>query len=82
MTVAVNSFKFYHAVFVGDLISCYSEFIKVGQTSITVRVEVYVQRNLGNVETVKVTEAELTFVVLDENRKPCVIPSKLDSDEM
>jgi len=76
-TVAVNSFEFHKPVFVGDLISCYAEVIKVGRSSITVKVEVYAQRNPGNLKTIKVTEAELTFVALDENRKPRSVPPKL-----
>lgn len=82
VTVAVNSFEFHQPVFPGDLISCYSEVIKVGRTSLTVKVEVYAQRNPGNLETIKVTEAELTFVALDENRKPRNIPPKLDNEAM
>ncbi len=82
VTVAVNSFEFHQPVFPGDLISCYSEVIKVGRTSIVVKVEVYAQRNPGNLETIKVTEAELTFVALDENRKPRNIPPKLDNESM
>jgi len=80
VTVAVNSFEFHQPVFVGDLISCYSEVIKVGRTSITVKVEVYAQRNPGKLETIKVTEAELTYVALDENRKPRSVPPRLDSE--
>ena len=76
-TVAVNSFEFHKQVFVGDLISCYAEVIKVGRSSITVKVEVYAQRNPGKLKTIKVTEAELTFVALDENRKPRSVPPKL-----
>jgi len=82
VTVAVNSFEFHKPVFVGDLISCYSDVIKVGRTSIVVKVEVYAQRNPGNLKTIKVTEAELTFVALDENRKPRNIPPKLDNEAM
>ena len=80
VTVAVNSFEFHHPVFVGDLVSCYAEITKVGRTSITVEVEVYAQRNVNNLETTKVTQAELTFVALDENRKPRAVPPKLDSE--
>ncbi len=80
VTVAVNSFEFHQPVFVGDVISCYAEVIKVGRTSITVKVEVYAQRNPGNPETTKVTEAELTYVALDENRKPRSVPPKLDNE--
>ncbi len=80
VTIAVNSFEFHQPVFPGDLISCYSEVINVGRTSITVKVEVYAQRNPGNLKTIKVTEAELTFVALDESRKPRVVPPKLDNE--
>ena len=80
VTVAVNSFEFHQPVFVGDLISCYAEVIKVGRTSVTVKVEVYAQRNPDNPETIKVTEAELTYVALDENRKPRSVPPRLDSE--
>jgi len=79
-TVAVNSFEFHQPVFVGDLISCYAEVIKVGRTSITVKVEVYAQRCPSNPKTIKVTQAELTYVALDENRKPRGIPPRLDSE--
>ncbi len=77
VTIAVNSFEFHQPVYPGDLISCYSEVIKVGRTSIVVKVEVYAQRNPGNLKTIKVTQAELTFVALDENRKPRSVPPKL-----
>lgn len=79
VTVAVNSMEFHEPVFVGDIISCYADIIKTGNTSITIKVEVFAQRNPSNIETVKVTEAELTFVALDENRRPRQIPD-LDSD--
>jgi acyl-CoA thioesterase YciA len=74
VTIAVNSFLFKQPVFVGDLLSFYSEIIKVGNTSITVNVEVYAERNRLQAETVKVTEATLTYVATDDNRKPRQIP--------
>lgn len=73
-TVAVNSFQFKKPVFVGDLVSCYAKVIKVGRTSITVRVEVYSQRCFGHEETVKVTEATLVYVAVDNNRLPRPLP--------
>ena len=73
-TVAVKSFEFHEPVFVGDLISCYADVIRVGRTSITVSVEVYAQRDPENVQTVKVTQAELTYVALDEIRRPRLVP--------
>jgi len=75
VTVAVNSFVFKEAVHVGDLVSCYARVIKVGKTSITVDVEVFAQRGrLGRGNVVKVTEAQLTYVAVDPNRKPRDVP--------
>ncbi|HLB17070.1 MAG TPA: hotdog domain-containing protein [Burkholderiales bacterium] len=73
-TVAVNSFQFRQAVFIGDVLSFYADIVRVGTTSITVNVEVYAQRNPGKVETVKVTEATLTYVATGENRQPRPVP--------
>lgn len=73
-TVAVNSFVFKQPVFVGDLVSLYAEVIRVGRTSITVDVQVYAQRNPAEEECVKVTEATLTYVAVDEKRRPRVVP--------
>jgi len=69
-TVAVNAFAFRQPVFIGDVLSFYSDIVRVGNTSITVNVEVYAQRNPRDIETVKVTEATLTYVATDKNRKP------------
>lgn len=73
-TIAVNSFVFKQPVFVGDLLSFYVDIVKVGRTSITVSVEVYAERNRLQADTVKVTEATLTYVATDDSRKPRVIP--------
>jgi acyl-CoA thioesterase YciA len=69
-TVAVNSFTFKQAVFVGDLVTFYAEVTRVGKTSITVDVEVYAQRNPKDVITVRVTEAVLTYVAVGDDRRP------------
>jgi acyl-CoA thioesterase YciA len=74
-TIAVNSFVFKHPVFVGDLLSLYAKLVKVGNTSITISVEVYAERNRLEAEVVKVTEATLTYVATDRDRKPRVIPA-------
>ena len=73
-TVAVNSFVFKQPVFVGDLLSFYAKIIKTGTTSITVTVEVYAERNRLQSEVVKVTEATLTYVATDDQRKPRSLP--------
>jgi len=73
-TVAVNSIVLHQAVFVGDVLSLYATVSKVGRTSITVDVEVYAERNAADPQVVKVTQAQLTFVALDEDHKPRVVP--------
>jgi acyl-CoA thioesterase YciA len=73
-TIAVNSFVFKQPVFVGDLLSFYAQVVRVGNTSVTVRVEVYAERNRLNAEVVKVTDATLTYVATDEFRKPRSLP--------
>ena len=64
-TVSVNSFLFKQPVSVGDIVSFYADIVRVGTTSITVRVEVYAERNYAAPIIVKVTEAELTYVAID-----------------
>jgi acyl-CoA thioesterase YciA len=73
-TVAVNSFVFRQPVFVGDLVSFYTHIERVGRTSITVSVEVFVQRDPANPTCAKVTEATLTYVAVDDERKPRIVP--------
>jgi acyl-CoA thioesterase YciA len=73
-TVAVNAFQFKQPVFIGDVLSFYGEIVRVGNTSITVNVEVYAQRNPTDIETVKVTEATLTYVATGPDRRPRAVP--------
>lgn len=68
-TVAVNSFVFKQPVLVGDLVSFYADVARVGRTSVTVNVEVYAERGIPQ-RVVKVTEATLTYVAMDEMRRP------------
>ena len=77
VTVAVNAFHFVAPVFVNDLTSFYARVVKVGTTSITVDVEVYAERGLRSPhpgEIVKVTEALLTYVAVDEKRQKRPVP--------
>lgn len=74
VTVAVNAFQFLRPVYVGDLVSGYAEVVRVGRTSITVAVEVYVDRDRGTARREKVAEATLTYVAIDENRLPRPLP--------
>lgn len=73
-TVAVNQFVFKQAVSVGDLLSFYARIERVGNTSITVHVEVYAERNPAALHVVKVTEANLTYVAIDHEGKPRPVP--------
>ncbi|MFO1293703.1 MAG: acyl-CoA thioesterase [Rubrivivax sp.] len=73
-TVAVNQFVFKQAVSLGDLLSFYARVARVGRTSITVHVEVYAERNPADVQVVKVTEAQLTYVAIDAEGRPRPLP--------
>jgi len=73
-TVAVNAFQFKQPVYMGDLLSFYADVIRIGNTSLTITVEVYAQRSPVDLEVVKVTEATLTYVATDENRRPRPVP--------
>lgn len=73
-TVAVNQFVFKQPVKIGDLLSFYAEVQRVGNTSITVGVEVYAQRMRQPENTIKVTEAQLTYVAIDDHGQPRQIP--------
>ena len=69
-TVAVNQFIFKQPVKVGDLLSFYAEIERIGNTSITVKVEVFAQRMRQPEPIIKVTEANLTYVAIDDFGKP------------
>lgn len=75
-TVAVNSFTFKQPVSVGDLVSFYAEVTAVGRTSITVDVEVFAERDPENPMVVKVTEARLTYVALDDKGRKRPVPAE------
>lgn len=74
VTVAMREIVFHAPVHVGDLVSFYTKVVRVGRTSVTLSVEVVAQRDEWSATPVKVTQAEVTFVNLDENRKPTPIP--------
>ena len=70
VTVAMNEVVFLEPVFVGDLVSFYTSLVRVGRTSITVKVKVSAARHWNREEEVQVTEAEITYVNVDENHRP------------
>jgi len=73
-TVAVNQFVFKQPVAIGDLLSFYARIERIGNTSITVHVEVWAERNPAALHVVKVTEANLTYVAIDRDGKPRPVP--------
>ena len=74
VTVAVNEFIFKQPVRVGDILSFFSAITRVGNTSVTVEVEVYAERFTDQGRYVKVTEARLTYVAIDDQGRPRHVP--------
>ncbi|GAB3658788.1 acyl-CoA thioesterase [Ramlibacter alkalitolerans] len=72
-TVAVKEFVFKQPVRVGDILSFYSSVTRIGRTSVTVDVEVFAERFQRQGSFVRVTEALVTYVALDENGRPKAI---------
>ena len=70
VTVAMREVEFHQPVFVGDVLSLYTDTIRVGRTSLTIRVRVCARRRTDPDQDVKVTEAEVVFVSVDEAGKP------------
>jgi acyl-CoA thioesterase YciA len=70
---------FHKPVFVGDLVSFYAETVRIGTTSITIRVIVEAERYGGTSDRIRVTEAEVIYVAVDENRRKMKINK--DSDK-
>ena len=69
-TVAVNQFVFKQPVKVGDILSFFAQVTRIGNTSITVRVEVFAERFRSQGQYLKVTEASLTYVAIDDQGRP------------
>lgn len=70
VTAAMREVEFHAPVFVGDLVSYYTETMRVGRTSVTVRVTVEVERRHGSEPSIKVTEAEVVYVHVDQRNRP------------
>jgi acyl-CoA thioesterase YciA len=74
-TVAVKEFVFKQPVLIGDLLSFFVDLVRVGRTSITVKVEVFAERRPDDLKVVKVTEATLTYVAIDRDGRPRPVPA-------
>ncbi len=77
VTVKMTEVVFHEPVFVGDLVYFYADVVRIGNTSITVKVTVEAQRWRGTGEPVKVTEAEIVYVNVDEGRRPIPITRRV-----
>jgi acyl-CoA thioesterase YciA len=75
-TVAVNQFIFKQPVSLGDLLSFYARITRIGTTSVSVHVQVFAERNPANLQVVKVTQADLTYVAIDAQGQPRVLPGR------
>ncbi|MDO8317686.1 acyl-CoA thioesterase [Rhodoferax sp.] len=73
-TVAVNEFIFKQPVRVGDILSFFGKLVRIGRTSITVKIEVYAEHFLAQGKFTKVTEASLTYVAIDDDGRPREVP--------
>lgn len=73
VTVALDAMAFHAPVFVGDLVSCYAEVVRIGRTSLSLHVEAWAKRSRTG-EEVKVTEGRFTLVAVDEDRRPRPVP--------
>ena len=69
VTVAITGMTFHRPVYVGDEVSCYAEVIKVGHTSLTVKIESWACRGIGD-EQIAVTDGIFTYVAVDKDGKP------------
>jgi len=73
-TVAVNEFIFKQPVRIGDILSFYARLVRIGRSSVTVKVGVYAERISAQGQYIKVTEASLTYVAIDEQGRPRELP--------
>lgn len=81
VTVAVNGMKFIRPVRVGDVVCCYGEVMKIGKTSITLHLQVWVKPLWQSSDTElrwQVTEADFTYVAIDDNGNKCPLEIAAD----
>ena len=78
VTASMREVEFHHPVFVGDVVSFYTEVLRFGRTSMTVKVTVEAERRVRGQGKVKVTEAEVVYVHVDDHNRPIPIDRKPD----
>ncbi len=69
-TVAVQSMQFYKPVYVGDVVSCYAKIEETGNTSLTISIMLYAERDHARGECVKAAESVITYVAVDDEMLP------------
>ena len=69
VTVAIEAMSFRKAVYVGDLVSVYGKLVRVGRTSVTVRLEAWAMRR-REMQSILVTEGNFTYVSIDDHGRP------------
>jgi len=74
VTVAVEAMTFHRPVLVGDLVSCYAEVTRVGRTSLSVRIDAWVERRISGTAE-RVTSGTFTYVAVDDAGKPRPVPA-------
>jgi acyl-CoA thioesterase YciA len=75
VTVALENVVFHKPVFVGDIVSFYTETLRIGRTSVTTRITVEATRG-DSQEEVRVTEADVVYVAVDRDWKPVPVAAK------
>src|SRR5215471_4730248 len=76
VTKAMHEVVFVAPVFVGDIVSFYTELVRIGRTSITIKVQVEAERISHPRDCARVTEAEVVYVAIDENRRPVPVTDR------
>ncbi|UCG33842.1 MAG: hypothetical protein JSU68_04235 [Phycisphaerales bacterium] len=79
VTVALNAVEFKEPVFVGDVLSFYAEPVKLGRTSMRMRIAVWAERFASPGPRIRVTQAEVVLVAVDENRRAIPITPRADA---
>ncbi len=73
VTVSIDAMRFHRPIYIGDLVSCYAEILRVGTTSITVRIETWAKRHRDG-SLAKVTEGTFVYVAVDKKGRPRPVP--------
>lgn len=75
VTVGVEAMTFHRPVRVGDVVCCYTNVVRIGVTSMSIRVDVWVLRGQKESKRVKVTEGVFTYVAIDDNGSKRALPT-------